>query len=71
MALSTLYLSVAPISPDGRILAVCSFGSPVWGDEEVIVCAIADFDPPLDAAMPLATEWFAQMQVERPWETRQ
>lgn len=53
---------------DGEILAVISTGGhpQIPGSGQCVVCDAKKFPTEEDAR-----EWFEQMKVERPWETRQ
>lgn len=60
-----LYLTTGR-DPAGRMLAMCSDGSPQLGHSVVSILAIevvSDIDE--------ATDWFKRMKRDRPWETRQ
>lgn len=60
-----LYLTIGRDSK-GRLLALCSDGSPQRGHDDAIILSVEVVEN--EAA---ADAWFMRMQLERPWETRQ
>lgn len=64
MAEHQYYLTTGP-DGQGRLLAVCSRGSPQKGDRDVIVL---DVEIVRDEAE--ARAWFERVLIERPWEAR-
>jgi hypothetical protein len=50
----------------GRLIAICSDGSPQLGDTHVTILSLE-----VVQTVSEAQEWFGRMVVERPWETRQ
>lgn len=64
MAEDVIYLTTGKDSK-GRLLAIMSQGSPQHGDEHVTVLMME-----VVKNQKTARQWFRQMCVERPWESR-
>ena len=60
-----LYLTTGR-TDDGRLLAICSDGTPQLGHHPVTVLLLE-----VVKSVQEAREWFRRVRVERPWETRQ
>lgn len=59
------YLTTGRVE-DGRLMAVCSDGSPQWGHAHVTVLSVECVASEAEARV-----WFDRIMLERPWETRQ
>jgi hypothetical protein len=65
MAEDRFYLTVGD-DPHGRgLLAIISFGSPQYGDENVTVLTLE-----VVKNMKAAKRWYKRMLIEQPWEAR-
>ena len=51
---------------DGRMLAICSDGSPQLGDAKTTVLSLETVE-----SQEEAEAWFLDVKKNRPWETRQ
>lgn len=60
-----LYLTVGK-TDDGRMLAICSDGTPQRDHDHVTVLSLETVPN-----MKVARAWFKRVRLERPWETRQ
>ena len=60
-----LYLTTGR-TDDGRLLAICSDGTPQLGHKEIKVLTLE-----VVQSVKEARQWFRRVKIERPWETRQ